>query len=394
MRISIIAFTDNGMGIANTLLNSLKNIDLINDSCINDLDSNFNVDNDLVKNDIGLNLNLDCVSVKNDVNLTRCKKGNLFNWVEENFSNSDVLVFIGAIGIAVRAISKYIESKVNDPAVIVIDDLGNFTIPLLSGHIGGANEIAINISKILNSTPIITTATDINDVFAIDTWAKKQGLSILNPEKIKLVSSKLLKSESIRIKSDYFIKGDLPKNINVFYSDDNFLDNLDNNYSKDEIQDTLNYDVIISHKIDKDLIKNDNILFLIPNIVTVGIGCKRNTPYGIIEMSILKVLEKNKSHILSLNSIASIDKKADEKGLLEFSKNYNLPFNTYSSEELNNVKGDFSKSAFVKSVVNVDNVCERSAIIQSNGKLIQKKCTGDGVAIALAIKEPVLYWEY
>lgn len=378
MNISIIAFTDNGMEIANTLLNSLKNIDLINDLDIN-LDCNLNVEGD---------------SVKNDINLTRCKKGNLFNWTEEHFSNSDVLIFIGAIGIAVRAISNYIGSKVNDPAVIVIDELGKFTIPILSGHIGGANEITNHISKLLNSTPVITTATDINNVFAIDTWAKKQGLAILNPEKIKLVSSKLLKSESINIKSDYLIKGNLPKNINVFYSDDGFDDCDYDDYSKDEIQNNSNYDVIISHKIDKDLMDNENILFLIPNIVTVGIGCKRNTPYEIIKMSILNVLEKNKLHILSLNTIASIDKKADEEGLLEFSKNYDLLFKTYSSEELNNVEGAFSKSAFVKSVVNVDNVCERSAIIQSNGNLIQKKCTGNGVAIALAIKEPVLYWEY
>ena len=94
-----------------------------------------------------------------------------------------------------------------------MDELGQFSIPILSGHIGGANELAIEISEILNAIPVITTATDINKVFAVDTWAKSQGLHILNPECIKLVSSKLLKGESVHVKSDYPIQGNLPKNV-------------------------------------------------------------------------------------------------------------------------------------------------------------------------------------
>ncbi|MBQ3473447.1 MAG: hypothetical protein IJH35_05225 [Methanobrevibacter sp.] len=170
MKISIIAFTDNGMEIAYKLFDSLSKDEL------------------------------------NDVNFTRCGKGALSAWSEEHFSHSDALVFIGAIGIALRAIAPYIKTKTKDPAVVVVDELGQFSIPILSGHIGGANELAIKISEILNAIPVITTATDINNVFAIDTWAKRQGLKILNPECIKLVSSKLLKGEEIHIKTDYEIK--------------------------------------------------------------------------------------------------------------------------------------------------------------------------------------------
>ena len=313
-----------------------------------------------------------------DVNFTRCGKGALSAWTEEHFSQSDALVFIGAIGIALRAIAPYIKAKTKDPAVVVVDELGQFSIPILSGHIGGANELAMEIANILGSIPVITTATDINNVFAIDTWAKSQGLHILNPECIKLVSSKLLKGEAIHIKTDFEIKGNVPNNV--------YLNDLEDS--------NTDYDVIISHKIEENDYEKDTLL-LIPQIITVGIGCRKDISFENIEKSILNILKSENYHILALNSIASIDKKANEKGILEFAKKYGLPFNTYSAEELNSLEGDFTKSEFVKSVVEVDNVCERSAVFESNGKLIRRKdtCDGRGVTVALAMNDPIISWE-
>lgn len=340
MKISIIGFTDNGMEIAYKLSNSLPK--------------------------------------DNNISFTRCGKGELSIWTEEHFSDSDALIFIGAIGIALRAIAPYIKTKTKDPAVVVVDELGQFSIPILSGHIGGANELALQIADILNAIPVITTATDINNLFAIDTWAKSQGLKILNPECIKLVSSKLLKGETIHIKSDYPIQGNLPKKVQI-------------NDLKDSNSD---YDVIISHK-DYSYMENNDILFLIPSIITIGIGCRKDISFDNIERSVLNILDKENYHILSLNAIASIDKKANEKGILEFARKYNLPFNTYSAQELNSLEGDFTKSEFVKSVVEVDNVCERSAVIESNGNLIRRKdtCDGAGVTVALAMINPILSWD-
>lgn len=356
MKISIIAFTDNGMEIAAKLKESLEGVEF-----------------------------------------SRCAKGGLSLWTEEHFSTSDALVFVGAIGIAIRAISPYVQSKVNDPAVVVVDELGQFSIPVLSGHIGGANELAIQIADILNAVPVVTTATDINDVFAIDTWAKGQGLRILNPECIKLVSSKLLRGESVYVKSDYPIKGDLPQNVILKDSDNDLTNDLNNSLTNDVDDDLTNdvndyFDVIISHK--KCNIENyKNSLFLVPQIITIGIGCRKDKEFEIIENSILKILEKENIDVLSLNSIASIDKKANEKGIIEFAEKYDLPFNTYSAEELNSLVGEFTKSDFVKSVVEVDNVCERSAVMESEGKLIRRKDANDGVTVALAICDIDLSWE-
>jgi cobalt-precorrin 5A hydrolase len=340
MKVSIIAFTDNGMEIAYKLSNSL--------------------------------------SETNDVDFTRCGKGALSTWTEEHFSTNDALIFIGAIGIALRAIAPYIKTKTKDPAVVVVDELGQFSIPILSGHIGGANELALQIAEDLGSIPVITTATDINSVFAVDTWAKSQGLQILNPQCIKLVSSKLLKGESVHVKSDYPIQGNLPKNV--------YLNDLEDS--------NAGYDVIITHKDLENERKNDTLL-LVPQIITVGIGCRKDISFEAIESSILNIIESENYHISAINALASIDKKANENGILEFAKKYGLPFNTYSAEELNSLEGDFTKSEFVKSVVEVDNVCERSAVIESNGKLIRRKdtCDGAGVTVALAINDPNISWE-
>ncbi len=347
MKVSIIAFTDNGMEIAYKLSNSLSD---------------------------------------DDVDFTRCGKGALSTWTEEHFSTNDALIFIGAIGIALRAIAPYIKTKTKDPAVVVVDELGQFSIPILSGHIGGANQLALQISKDLGSIPVITTATDINKVFAVDTWAKSQGLNILNPECIKLVSSKLLKSGSVHVKSDYPIRGNLPKNV--------YLNDLNDSNENSDNNNDDKYDVIISHYDLKDEYGNDTLL-LIPQVITVGIGCRKDISFEAIEKSIFNIIKHENYHILSINALASIDKKANEKGILEFAKKYDLPFNTYSAEELNSLEGDFTKSDFVKTVVEVDNVCERSAVMESNGKLIRRKdtCDGAGVTVALAINDPNISWE-
>ena len=340
MKVSIIAFTDNGMEIAYKLSNSLSKEN------------------------------------SNNISFTRCGKGELSIWTEEHFSHDDALVFVGAIGIALRAIAPYIKTKTKDPAVVVVDELGQFSIPILSGHIGGANELALQIADILNAIPVITTATDINNVFAIDTWAKGQGLNILNPQCIKLVSSKLLKGETVHIKSEYPIDGKVPQNVQI-----------------DDLEDMDDYDVIITHKDYENKYKNDALL-LVPQIITVGIGCRKDVSFENIEKSILNILKSENYHILALNALASIDKKADEKGILEFAKKYGLPFNTFSAEELNSLEGDFTKSDFVRSVVEVDNVCERSAVMESDGKLIRRKdtCDGRGVTVALAMNGPNLFW--
>ena len=178
--------------------------------------------------------------------------GNLKETVKRHFTD-DAVIFIGAVGIAVRSIAPYIKDKFCDPAVLVIDELGRYVIPLLSGHVGGANELANYIGEALSAAPIITTATDINGTFAVDVFAKKNNLLISSRKLAKDVSAALLDNNCIDIDSDI-------KNIDV-----------------KELRKKLNpknkaCDIKVRIT---DRIYDDTVLTLIPKNLYIGVGCKR-----------------------------------------------------------------------------------------------------------------------
>lgn len=265
----------------------------------------------------------------------------------------DALIFIGAAGIAVRAISPYIKSKDIDPAVIVCDEMGKFVIPVLSGHIGGANRLARELAEKINAQPVITTATDINKVWAVDSWASENGFYIENIKNIKYISSALLRKESVGLDSDFKINGPLPENIS-FGSFEN--------------------GVVISPFLKKTF---KNTLNVVPKCISLGIGCRKNTKLKSIE----ELFEKSGICPQAVREISTVDIKKDETALKEFACKLGVPLNFYTAQELEMVEGDFSESEFVKKVAGVGNVCERAAA-KGGGKLILKKITGDGVTLA------------
>lgn len=149
-------------------------------------------------------------------NVAHCfgqNKVDLKAWTTDAFETADALIFVGAAGIAVRSVAPHVSSKIYDPAVLVCDDTGRFVIPLLSGHIGGANELASCISQHMGAISVVTTATDNMGVFAIDSWAKKQGLEFANPSKIKSVSARLLMGDKLMLKSQFPIEGNVPRKL-------------------------------------------------------------------------------------------------------------------------------------------------------------------------------------
>ena len=137
----------------------------------------------------------------------------LRDWIREAFSRYEGLVFVGAVGIAVRAIAPYVQSKTTDPAVVVVDEGGRFVIPLLSGHLGGANGLAHRIAAAGGGSPVITTATDGRGLFAVDSWAKEQNCHVMEPERIKGVSGKLLEGETIWMRCPWAVSGLQPEGV-------------------------------------------------------------------------------------------------------------------------------------------------------------------------------------
>lgn len=301
--------------------------------------------------------------IDQSLNNTRLKR-----LVQQAMVDCNLIIFVGATGIAVRAIAPYLKGKAFDPAVLVVDECANFVISLISGHLGGANEITEQLAKMLGANAVITTATDIQKKFAIDIWTKENNCVIENTKNIQFISSAILNGDNVGILSDFSIKGELPHGI------------VRSENTKNGILISLN-----SNKT-----PFFNTLNVIPRIIHIGIGCKKNTSKEKIEYAINSTLKKYKIDIRSVKSISSIDLKKNETGILKFCRENNIKFNTFTAQMLNSIEGEFSSSQFVKSITNTDNVCERSAIYSSkNNYLICKKTAFDGVTIAVSMEK----WE-
>ena len=300
---------------------------------------------------------------------------NLAEWTEEHFRKEEGLVFVGAAGIAVRAIAPFVADKTTDPAVVVIDERALNVIPILSGHLGGANDLAREIAKVTGAGCAITTATDINGVFAVDEWSKRQGCSLLEPKRIVKISGALLGGGTVTVRSRWEIEGEAPEGIKVVLSDDGQMEH-DADVALDVFRGT------------------EEALHIVPPVCVLGIGCRRDTKKEAIELLLEKLIKETGLLAESICGAASIDIKREEQGLLDFCSDHGWEIDFYSSEELAAVPGSFSSSDMVKSVTGVDNVCERSAARKSGGEVIVRKMAENGVTMAVAIKDYKPNWEW
>ena len=280
------------------------------------------------------------------------------------FAWADVMVFVGAAGIAVRSIAPYVRDKRTDPAVLVVDELGKFVISLLSGHIGGANEQANSLADKLGAVSVVTTATDINKKFSADAWAARQGLAVTSMRMAKAVSAAILE-RPIFLVSDFPIVTGLPSGTEAGESGD--------------------VGICISYAQKKPF---DETLLLVPPVLHVGIGCRRGTTAEQIGRAVELVLREHQFHPKAVKCVTSIDLKKDEEGLLEFCRRQGWPAVFYTAQELAAQKGEFTASSRVLQVTGVDNVCERSSMVGAE-KLLVKKTALDGVTVAVAIE----HWE-
>ncbi len=304
----------------------------------------------------------------------------LNTWVAEQFAAGRPIIFVGACGIAVRAIAPHLKSKLTDSPVLVMDETGQFVIPLVSGHVGGANELARRVASCMGAVPVITTATDLNGCFAVDLFAKANRLQILKKEGIAAVSSKLLAGEQVTVSvqgidkpkttgdadTNYPGCGSLPEGlVPVAYPPEEYAD------------------IVISCE-EEALAKA--ACPLRPKTCAAGIGCRKGKSEDELEEYFLGRLGDAGISPGEVFAIASIDQKSGEEGLCLLAEKYRIPFVTFSAEELEKAQGDFDGSEFVRERMGVDNVCERAALLACGGcgELILKKQAQNGMTLAAA----------
>ncbi|MBE7009397.1 MAG: cobalamin biosynthesis protein CbiG [Ruminococcaceae bacterium] len=307
-----------------------------------------------------------CASLGGTVSCTR-DGVSLADWTAEAFASCRALVYVGAAGIAVRAIAPHLVSKASDPAVLAVDECGRFAVPLASGHLGGANELARRIARVCGATAVITTATDVNGVFAADEWARVQDMAIADVSKIKAVSAKLLAGETVAVRAAFPIDGAPPEGVCLTASDaaDAWVD-----------------------------VRAHDVLTLVPRALVLGVGCKRGTTAETLEERFAEFCAETGVLPEAVRDAATIDLKRGEAGLSEFCAAHGWPLAYYTAEELAAVEGEFSTSAFVARTTGVDNVCERAAVRRAGGELIVKKTARGGVTFALAKRNLHLDWRW
>ena len=275
-------------------------------------------------------------------------------WTKAAFNQYDALVFVGAAAIAVRSIAPCVRDKLTDPAVLVVDEKGQYVVPILSGHVGGANGLARQLAADLQALPVITTATDIQGLFAVDIFAVKNRLILTDRVKAKKISAAILEHECQQVYIDGLMAydGKLPKYLGI-------------------TGDIEKADILIDYHLLQPDMKG---LCLLPEgMIWMGIGCRKGTEAAKIKEAINHFIQEHEIDKRAIAGLASIDVKANEQGILEVCRENSWPFVTFTSERLSAQEGNFTASDFVKSKVGVDNVCERAALCAAGDMIHEEK---------------------
>ena len=246
---------------------------------------------------------------------------------------------MGACGIAVRAIAGHVSDKRIDPAVICVDEAARYVIPILSGHIGGANRLAVRLARELHAEPVVTTATDVNGRFSVDAWASEHNMALSDMGIAKRVSAEILSRDiPVFIDRDGFT-GEKPEAMRL----PNGL------YWDKEGELGVCISIYDRHPFDQTLL-------LIPRVLRIGIGCRRGIGQDSIASAVDALFARHKLRQEAIAEAASIDVKSDEAGLAAFCHNRHWPVRFYYAQALRDVPGTFNGSGFVMQTVGVDNV--------------------------------------
>lgn len=317
-------------------------------------------------------------------------KGCCKEWTAEHFRIGNVLVYIGACGIAVRAVAPHIGSKETDPAVIVVDEKGENVIPILAGHLGGANEWARKIAELTKGKAVLTTATDVNGVFAVDLFAKVNGLLIGALKKAGRFTASLLEKReaSVIIPRKYAdvirFEDGIPAELKAYDLPDEQLAGLQGE------------NVALITPDAESSANPDAPLRLMPRCVILGMGCRKGKSYEELRDFAEGTLQELGLEREAVCAIASIDVKKEEPGLVSLAADLSVPLQTFSAEELEKaelVDWSFAESDRVREHVGTSNVCERAAAAAGARKILRGKTAKDGMTICVGIKPVELCWK-
>ncbi|WP_337861057.1 cobalamin biosynthesis protein [Ferroplasma sp.] len=255
---------------------------------------------------------------------------------DELFTNYDIIIFIMALGAVVRTISPYLKNKFEDQQIIAIDDSGKFVIPVIGGH-HGSNAMAKKLANILNAIPVITTASELNNVLSIETIAEKYKMHIKNTQNIAKISGDIISGDGVNIINKTYIK----------------IPELKNSGTGNKI--------IISYEKEND----ETGIIMVPEVFDIGIGFSSDASYSDLKHGINKVFENHGFYIDAIRSLSTIDIKRGNAGMNLLAEELKCPINYYTAEILN--KNSVTKSTAVYNATGAYSVANAAARIASSG---------------------------
>jgi len=309
----------------------------------------------------------------------------VFARLTRNYSG---IICVMAAGIVVRTISPFLAHKASDPAVVVVDEKGRFAISLVAGHMGGANELAARVAAIAGGEPVITTATDVQGVFALDLLAKRLKCRGLDFAMLKKCSYDLLHGKKVGL-YPALLQSTIPAGERrgiTFY-----------NSIKSLLASDCRCKVVVSNR---GIIpagrgkKNSGVLHLRPVNLVIGIGCNRDTRYSEIEQAVIECLERVGCSLQSVARVATVSNKASEKGLLAFVRKHGLALDVFPPARLNRVACPTPPSPHALKAVGIGGVCEPAALLSAGVKnLLCPKQKKGNVTVAIAEIPLERVWE-
>ncbi len=307
--------------------------------------------------------------------------GPLAPLLAEIWGQHDAFVFLMATGIVVRTIAEHIRDKRFDPAVVVMDITGRFAISLVSGHLGGANALTRRLADVTGATPVITTGTDVTETIAPDVIAMEIGGEVDDFEVMKKVSAALVDGDPTGVVDlagvdAPSLRGPLKPNVKIFPTLEAFRES------------SVVAGIVITNRVlDLGPFRRPVVLLRPKNLV-VGVGCNRGTTAEEVAAAVERVLAEHALSPKSVRTLATIDAKRDEQGLLEAAARLGLPLAFCDKATLNAVPDVPNASEAPMKFVGVQGVAEPSALAVSRGGLVVEKVKSGNVTVAVAEDPP------
>lgn len=297
-------------------------------------------------------------------------EGSLDRLVARLWEEFDGIIFISAAGIASRLIAPHLRNKLVDPAVICMDDTGRFAIPILSGHYGGANEMARQIAASTGASPVITTATDNRGIQAPDMFAKDNGYVVENPESLARITSMMVNGEPVGFYGEFGPSIEYGELVHL---------------NGEDLKNCMLPGVIaVSNRLGIEIPGIPNLVLRPPNI-NLGLGCRKEVSGGRIIDFIYEVLSEEGLSPLSVGNIGTIELKRNEPGIIEAAEHFGCGLKIFSGEDISKVQDMFMKSDFVKNTVGVNSVSAPAAYLMG-GNLIREKAVKNGITLSVSVE--------